>query len=90
MGEIGQERRMKPSGSHGQGGSHSLKTQRYWPMSVGASDKSYIAHTVPAIAYGCIQCSYKVGHDGVGIVQAGEHRYDVGAWIRVFFAKSSI
>ena len=29
-------------------------------------------HTASAVAHDCVQRGYEVGHDGVGIVQAGE------------------
>ena len=48
------------------------------------------AHTTPAVAYDCVQRGYKVGHDGVGIVQAGEDRDDVGARVGVLLGQSSI
>jgi hypothetical protein len=36
-----------------------------------------LQRTASPIPYGAIQCRYEVGHDGVGIVEAGEDRYDI-------------
>jgi hypothetical protein len=33
---------------------------------------SALVHTSPTVAYYRVQGSYEVGHDGVGIVQAGK------------------
>jgi hypothetical protein len=47
-------------------------------------------HTIAPTPYCRIQCGNKVGHDGVGIVQTGEDRYDVGAGIGVLLGEGGI
>lgn len=46
--------------------------------------------TVSSIAYGSVQCSDKIGHDGIGIVETSEDRDDVGAWVGVLLSKGGV
>ena len=47
-------------------------------------------HTVSSIAYGSVQCSDKVSHDGIGIVKTSKDRDDVGAWVGVLLSKGGV
>jgi hypothetical protein len=51
---------------------------------------SALVHTSPTVAYYRVQSSYEVGHDGVGIMQAGKDRDDIGAGVGVLFGEGSI
>lgn len=72
--EVGRECRLKPSSGHGESGTHSPLACRY----------------ITSIAYGRVECGYKVGHDSVGIVQTSKDRDDIGAWVGVLLSKGGV
>ena len=55
-----------------------------------SSARQHWERTVAALAYDRVEHGYEVGHDGVGIVEAGEDRDDVGAGVGVLFGKGGV
>jgi hypothetical protein len=90
--KVGRERGMEAGSSDGEGGSHRLSPERYWAWSAQSLRQPY-ARPVPTAAttaHHRVEHGHQVGHDGVGIAQASQHRDDVGAGVRVLFGEDSI
>jgi len=62
---------VEASGGDGERGADGLESQRYCPLSAHSYHHHLPKHTASSVPYDRVQRGYEVGHNGVGIVQAG-------------------